>query len=274
MNEENKSFSAENKPPLTKLTAAMFEAGGVEVPNRPPARELRQPQLIIPPLSKDERIRQGEAAMLRLGRGQTWADWKQVLEVANIARAEAKIETGHTRGKHFTEAYRRWFRDHPVPAIARYILELDPATRSRFLKCAENIDAIDQWRASLAPLIQLKLNYPESVLAAWQQSTRKPADEPEENSAESNSTVTLKIVLDWLAQEANVKDKQRVCAALLSNVQDMLAYAPSKLLDEFRSYHLSRLSQEHGGKARIDRLIRNSGGKVTRLSQPGSPTSH
>jgi hypothetical protein len=76
--------------------------------------------------------------------------------------------------------------------------------------------------------------------------------------------------LQALLAHANLKQKQKVCASLFNDVQAVMALLPSTLLDEFRRHHLSTLSQEHGGKARIDRLIRNSGGKVARLS----PTSH
>jgi hypothetical protein len=79
------------------------------------------------------------------------------------------------------------------------------------------------------------------------------------------------VIWNWLAQRANLKERQQVCAAWFTDNQAVLALLPAKRLGEFRNYHLNRLNQQHGGKTQLRSLIRS--GKVAVL-RPESLASH
>jgi hypothetical protein len=142
----------------TRLTPALFEAAGVSVVERPPSKDDLVPTKS--PSSKSEILRQGAEAMKRLSsdRSRDWADWRKVLVALEIGRHEAMLEAGvnRPRGYRYCTAFAKWLRCHEA------FQAIDQADRKRMFDCLDNLGAIEEWRARLAPSQQLKWNNPSS----------------------------------------------------------------------------------------------------------------
>jgi hypothetical protein len=160
------------KDPTTpaKLTAALFEAADVstEQPSSGPAPESDLGG--TKSLSKSEILRQGAEAMERLSsnRSRDWADWLKVLEALGIGRHAAMLESDSNkpRGQKYCTAFSKWLRLHEA------FQAIDQADRKHMFDVIDNLGAIEDWRASLAPVQQLKWNYPPTVLREWRKSQR------------------------------------------------------------------------------------------------------
>src|SRR5262245_22104974 len=63
-----------------------------------------------------EIVRQGEEAMRRLAKGQSWDDWVRVMRAFDIGRSTAMLEAkkNEPQGPRYREALRRWLRCHPA----------------------------------------------------------------------------------------------------------------------------------------------------------------
>jgi hypothetical protein len=175
--------AAKDPAATTRLTPALFEAAGVSVVERPPSKD----DLVATksPSSKSEILRQGAEAMERLSsdRSRDWADWRKVLAAFGIGRHEAMLEAGVNtpRGYGYCTAFAKWLRCHEA------FQAIDQADRKRMFDCLDNLGAIEEWRARLAPSQQLKWNNPIVVLREWRRSQRpvpkppapeSPADAP------------------------------------------------------------------------------------------------
>jgi hypothetical protein len=165
--------AAEDPTSTTRLTPALFEAAGVSLVERPPSKD----DLVATksPSSNSEILRQGAEAMERLSsdRSRDWADWRKVLVALGIGRHEAMLEAGvnRPRGYRYCTAFAKWLRCHEA------FQAIDQADRKRMFDCLDNLGAIEEWRARLAPSQQLKWNNPIIVLREWRRSQR-PAPEP------------------------------------------------------------------------------------------------
>ena len=182
-NQDNAADPGAQRPVLAgsgKLTAEMFEAAGISVGVRPAPAKVGAHQP-----SKAEVIRRGEEAMTHLAAGRSWDDWVAVMRVLDIARTAAMLEanTNKPQGPRYREAYRKWLRLHPA------FEAIDKSDRSRFHKCFDNLDAINDWREKHVPSQQLlKLNYPTRVLSRWENwKKKKSASSVGENGPASNT---------------------------------------------------------------------------------------
>jgi hypothetical protein len=107
-------------------------------------------------------IRHGQEAWHRLGRDQTWEDWKHVGAALVIGRSGAMREAGVNRpvGRCYKAAFAAW--------LTKFGFEnLDKADRSRLFAVMDHIHEIETWRATLTPTQRLRLNHPSAVFRKW-----------------------------------------------------------------------------------------------------------
>jgi hypothetical protein len=166
--------AAKGPTATTRLTAELFEAAGIKVAERPPPNPTRKDDLVATKssISKSEVLRQGVEAMERLSsnRSRDWADWLKVLAALGIGRHAAMLEAGanQPRGHGYCTAFAKWLRCNEAFAA------IDQADRKRMFDVLDNVEGIQEWRASLAPSQQLKWNNPIIVLREWKRSQRPP----------------------------------------------------------------------------------------------------
>jgi hypothetical protein len=117
----------------------------------------------------DDRIRQGRDAWARLSRQNTFADWLIYGEGLQLGQESAIREAGAGVGQRYNRAIRAWLQRND------YGGKLDKSVRSKLLECVRNRDEILGWLAGLEESKRVRLNYPVTVLAAWQRATgRRP----------------------------------------------------------------------------------------------------
>ena len=117
-------------------------------------------------------IHRGQLALVRLEQSQTWADWCAV--IAALAKGREicrKVSGGHDKGRRFNKAMGRWLRCYGFDRI-------DKSDRSRLLRCADHLEAIDTWRSRRPLSEQLELNHPRIVFDRWQRTLEKGEEEP------------------------------------------------------------------------------------------------
>jgi hypothetical protein len=118
----------------------------------------------------------GQLALVRLEKNQTWSDWCAVIKALAKGRGICRQASGgHDKGKRFNNAMGRWLRCYGFDRI-------DKSDRSRLLKCADQLEEINVWRAGLLLHEQLELNHPRAVFNRWERSqavvgkTPKPSE--------------------------------------------------------------------------------------------------
>jgi hypothetical protein len=117
-------------------------------------------------------IHLGQLALVRLEQNQTWADWCAV--IAALAKGREicrKGSGGHDKGRRFNKAMGRWLRCYGFDRI-------DKSDRSRLLRCAVHLEAIDIWRSRRPLSEQLELNHPRVVFDRWQRALVKDQKTP------------------------------------------------------------------------------------------------
>jgi hypothetical protein len=98
-------------------------------------------------------IQRGQLALARLEQNQAWPDWCAVINALAISREICRQASGgHDKGRSFNEAMERWLRCCGFDRI-------DKSDRSRLLRCAGHLEAIDAWRSGLPLGEQLELNH-------------------------------------------------------------------------------------------------------------------
>ena len=111
-------------------------------------------------------------ALDRLERNQTWPDWCAVITALAKGRDICRQASGgHDNGRRFNEAMGRWLRCYGFDRINK-------SDRSRFVRCADHLEAIDSWRSGLPHSEQLELNHPRIVFERWQRTQEKDEDTP------------------------------------------------------------------------------------------------
>jgi hypothetical protein len=114
----------------------------------------------------------GQLALVRLEQNQTWPDWCAVIKALAKGREICRQASGaHHKGRRFNEAMGRWLRCYGFDRINK-------ADRSRLLRCADHLEAIDTWRSGRPLSEQLELNHPRIVFERWQRTLAKHEDTP------------------------------------------------------------------------------------------------
>jgi hypothetical protein len=114
----------------------------------------------------------GQLALVRLEQNQTWPDWCAVIKALAKGREICRQASGgHDKGRRFNKAMGRWLRCYGFDRI-------DKADRSRLLRCADHLEAIDNWRSGRPLSEQLELNHPRIVFLSWQRTLAKDKDVP------------------------------------------------------------------------------------------------
>lgn len=182
--------------------------------------------------SPSDTIIRGQKAQARLEErsGQVWSDWcdliRALAECQNRAMREA--ETNKPQGPNYRKAIGRLLRCYGFDRI-------DKADRSRLIGYADDLAAMDKWRASQPNERQLDLNHPRVVAAGWKRSLwPKPERSP---SSETDSTtdtavpavITITEVLAWLAQ-ASQADKRKIAVTLAEDTKAMKKILPAKAI--------------------------------------------
>jgi hypothetical protein len=222
-------FHSKINPTLTQLTPEKFEAAGIPVTEKGPIAPSR---LAPHQSSRIEILRQGEEAMARLAKGQSWEDWIRVMRALDIGRSTAMLEAGTNRpfGPRYTAAVAKWLRLHPA------FEAIHSSDRSRFLKCFDNLEAINEWRRKNVPPDRLlKLNYPPTVLSHWESWKKKQAEtSPKGNGLASGAEPASALSLEmWKAGKPEIKARilehegrsglmKLLSPALLAELEDAL----------------------------------------------------
>jgi hypothetical protein len=107
--------------------------------------------------------RDAEAALDRITRGQSWADWMKVGELFCHGRKQAMLHahTNRPEGKGYNLLFSGWMDAHPK------LRTVDKATRNHAMQCFDNLASITEWRATLAFNQLQAINHPSTVLRRW-----------------------------------------------------------------------------------------------------------
>ena len=117
-------------------------------------------------------IHRGQAALVRLEQNQTWPDWCAVIKALAKGREICREASGgQNKGRRFNKAMGVWLRCYGFDRI-------DKSDRSRLLRCADHLEAIDNWRSGRPLSEQLELNHPRIVFERWQRTLAKHEDTP------------------------------------------------------------------------------------------------
>jgi hypothetical protein len=114
---------------------------------------------------------EADAALERIQRGQSWADWLKIGELFVHGRKLAMLR-GHANkpeGKGYNLSFSAWMDAHPKLRV------VDKATRNHAMQCFDNRDAIETWRASLGENQRQAKNHPTVVLRGWNKSNAENA---------------------------------------------------------------------------------------------------
>ena len=117
-------------------------------------------------------IREGEEAIERIAKNETWDEWCAVMLAFDAGRSYAMHEAGTNRTDTpaYRKVYRKWLERHPS------FKRIHKSDRSKILKCFDHLDEINDWRSKCVPSHKLlKLNYPPTVLAHWKTCKKKQA---------------------------------------------------------------------------------------------------
>jgi hypothetical protein len=119
-----------------------------------------------------EIIHRGQVALVRLEQNQTWSDWSAVIKALAKGREICRQASGgHDKGRRFNKAMGCWLRCYSFDRINK-------SDRSRLLRCADHLEAIDTWRSGRTLSEQLELNHPRVVFKRWQRSLEKDEGTP------------------------------------------------------------------------------------------------
>jgi len=230
MSEVTESRNGKVNPAVPQASREQLEA--VDIPAIEKA--AANPSRLAPHQpSKSDILRQAEEAMTRLAKGQNWDDWVKVMRAFDMGRSTAMLEANTNRpfGPRYTAAFGKWLRCHPA------FEAVHKTDRSRFLKCFDNLEEINNWRCKNVPPHQLlKLNYPPTVMKHWESWKKKQAgtvseeNEPAPRAEPTAPGLTLEM---WKAGSSKIKGQildyegrnglmKLMSAALLAELKDAL----------------------------------------------------
>lgn len=120
---------------------------------------------------EDDPIASGRAALARLNKDETFADWIEVGRALDAGRLLSNSRT----------AYSVWLVDQGFSSV-------DKGVRSRLLKIIAELPAVLAWRETLSGADRLKYNHPNSI---WRKYKGPPAATGKKNRATQSSPLPL-----------------------------------------------------------------------------------
>jgi hypothetical protein len=107
--------------------------------------------------------REAEEAAMRIKRGDHWLDWLAIGEGLMVGRLRAMRRAGTNApvGAAYNKAFGAWLD------ARKWARDLDKATRNHALWAADNRDAIERWRETLAQNARARMNHPTTVKRAF-----------------------------------------------------------------------------------------------------------
>jgi hypothetical protein len=100
----------------------------------------------------------------------TWSDWLDVARALAVGRVETmKAANTHSPvGSTYNRLMGAWLKQHGFA-------DINNQERYRALRCLENLDAIEAWRAGLADAERRKLNHPNAIWQHWRRQKQEPS---------------------------------------------------------------------------------------------------
>lgn len=112
-------------------------------------------------LARVDAVEAGRLAWSRLREHQrvAWGDWRDVGLALKVGRDAAMSSTGakSPHGKKYTSVFGAWMRANGFGDVSQQV-------RNSLMRCIEDLDAIEQWRAGLDEEQRRRYNHPDSVL--------------------------------------------------------------------------------------------------------------
>lgn len=126
-------------------------------------------------LTEDHETRletEAAAAAERIKGGQHWNDWIAIAEGLAVGRQKAMRRAGTNQpiGAVYNRAFGEWLDAH------KWARDLDKATRNHCIWCADNRDAIERWRATLAENQRGMINHPTTTKRRYEATTKDKAE--------------------------------------------------------------------------------------------------
>jgi hypothetical protein len=121
--------------------------------------------------SEERKEKDAAEAAERIKRGQHWLDWMYIAEGLEVGRVKAMRRAGTNRpiGAAYNRAFGDWLNERP------WARDIDKPTRNHLFWCADNRNAIEAWRETLAQNERARLNHPTAMKRRYE-ATHKVAD--------------------------------------------------------------------------------------------------
>lgn len=116
--------------------------------------------------------REAEEAAQRVRRGNHWLDWLAIGEGLVIGRLKAmrRAGTNQPMGATYNRAFGEWMDAH------QWARDLDKAARNHAMWAADNRDAIERWRETLAANVRAMINHPTTTKRRFEAAFKVKAD--------------------------------------------------------------------------------------------------
>lgn len=130
-------------------------------------------------MSDGATIEAGRTAWDKIHGATTFENWRKVALAVSIGRHHALREAGQNKpfGPKYSRALNQWLD-------ANHFREMAEEIRGVLCKVADNVDAIDSWRATLSAETRARQNNPFVVLKNWRIATRPK--QPQRTNAKSS----------------------------------------------------------------------------------------
>jgi len=192
----------------------------------------------------------------RIKNGDHWLDWLAVGEFLIVGRLQAMRRAGTNQpvGSAYNRAFGTWLDEHQEFRM------LDKATRNHAMWAAENRDAIERWRETLAQNVRARINHPTTMKRAWdaankvrEVSAETPAVETKAQKlereivrlSEENHALKKRAEIDGSLFDLKKDTIEEIARAIAGNV------SPSRLKSLHKAFgtEIARLAaeQKHAG---------------------------
>jgi hypothetical protein len=164
--------------PLDTFTEETQTAVAVSLPmfRLPPFDDSEDRKELAERLSERRTIRAGRDAWEQIARAQSFRAWVDVGKALLIGKARAQRLAGQAdswRERNYIYEFSKWMRAHGFGGMAKSV-------RSVAIELAENLPAIEAWRATLPERQRRRLIHPLSNVRRWKAATtfngKSPAD--------------------------------------------------------------------------------------------------